>query len=224
MLALLGLKRLRNLVVVIAPYAVSVPLAFAVSESLDPATAAGLVALALAPGALLAPALVSAAGGRRGDMAGALVLGTAVLSFVLVATRPGTTTVALTASQAFVVASLLGGALPTLRDRILIPLRWAGHLAAVVVIALALASGPRIDAASAVVAFATLALTLGVAAAVARLLRRDVASALAAVGTRDPVIAIALAWSMGGPDATAVPLAGAVILGIASAALIIRRR
>jgi hypothetical protein len=224
MLALLGLKRLRNLVLIVAPYAVSVPLALAVSDRLETATAIGLVALVLAPGALLAPALVTAAGGRRGDMAGALVLGTAILSFVLVSLRPGATTVALTASQAFAVASLIAGAVPTVRDRILAPLRWAGNLAALVVIALALASGPRIDALSAVVALATLALTLGIAAAAARSLGRDVPSALAAVGTRDPIVAIALAWSIGGADATAVPLAGAVILGIASAALIIRRR
>ena len=186
MLAILGLKRLRNLVLVIAPYAVSVPLALAISERLEPATAAGLIALALAPGALLAPAVVSAAGGRRADMAGALVLGTVILSFVLVSPRPGATNVALTASQAFVVASLVAGAVPTLRDRILTPLRWAGHLAALVVIALALASGPRIDGVSVVVAFVALSLTLGIAAAVAASLRRDIPSALAAVGTRLP--------------------------------------
>jgi hypothetical protein len=209
---------------VIAPYAVSVPLAFAVADRLDPATAAGLVAVALAPGALLAPTLVTALGGRRADMAGALVLGTAILSFVLVATRPGTTTVALTAAQAFVVASLVAGAIPTVRDRILTPLRWAGHLAALAVIAVAVASGTRVDVVSAVVALVALALTLGTAAAVAGSLRRDMSSALAAVGTRDPIVAIALAWSMGGPEAAAVPLATAAILGIASAALIIRGR
>jgi hypothetical protein len=221
---MLGLKRLPNLVLVIAPYAVSVPLAFALSNRLAPAAAAGLVALALAPGALLAPAVVTASGGRRADMAGALVLGTVILSFALVVTRPGTSTVALTAAQAFAVASLVAGAMPTIRDRILIPLRWAGHLAALTVIALAVASGPRLDAASVVVALAALALALVVAGAAARLLRRDMLSALAAVGTRDPIIATALAWSIGGPEATAVPLAGAAILGIASAALIIRRR
>ena len=209
---------------VIAPYAVSVPLAFAVADRLDPATAAGLVAVALAPGALLAPTLVTALGGRRADMAGALVLGTAILSFVLVATRPGTTTVALTAAQAFVVASLVAGAIPTVRDRILTPLRWAGHVAALAVIALAVASGTRVDVVSVVVALVGLASTLGTAAAVAGSLRRDMSSALAAVGTRDPIVAIALAWSMGGPEAAAVPLATAAILGIASAALIIRGR
>jgi hypothetical protein len=211
-------------VLVIAPYAVSVPLALAIADRLESATATGLVALALAPGPLLAPALVTASGGRRADMAGALVLGTVVLSFVLVATRPGTSTVALTALQAFAIASLIAGAMPTVRDRILTPLRWAGHLAALVVIVLAVASAPRIDAVGAVVALALLAVTLVVAGAVAAVLRRDMLSALAAVGTRDPVVAIALAWSSGGPEATAVPLAGAAILGIASAALIIRRR
>ena len=62
------------------------------------------------------------------------------------------------------------------------------------------------------------------AVVVALILRRDLFSAVAGAGTRDPIVAIALAWSVGGPDATAVPLAGAAILGIASAALVIRRR
>jgi hypothetical protein len=153
-------------------------------------------------------------------MAGALVLGTALVSSVLVALRPGTSTVALTAAQAFAVASLVAGALPTVRDRILVPLRWAGYVAALAVIALAAGTGSRLDPVSVVVALASLALTLGVALA----LRRDLFSALAATGTRDPIVAIALAWSVGGPDATAVPIAGAAILGIASAALVIRRR
>lgn len=209
---------------VIAPYAVTVPLAFALSERLDPATSAGLTAVVLAPGAFLAPAVVTAARGRRADMAGALLLGTAAMSFVLVATRPGAIALALTAAQAFVVASLLAGALPTVRDRLLAPLRWAGHLAGLAVILLAAASGPRVDAATLAVALAAVALLLGVAGAAALALRRDVFSALAATGTRDPIVATALAWSTAGADASGVPLATAVILGIVAAALIIRRR
>ena len=108
---------------VIAPYAVTVPLAFVAAQQLDPATGAGLVALSLAPGALLAPAVVSAAGGRRADMAGALVLGTVVISFVLVVTRPEGSALALTAAQAFAVASLIAGAIPMLRDRLIAPKR-----------------------------------------------------------------------------------------------------
>jgi hypothetical protein len=211
-------------VLVVAPYAVTVPLALAVSERLDPATSAGLVALVLAPGALLAPAVVNAAGGRRADMAGALLLGTAVLSFVLVATRPDATTLALTAAQAFAVASLVAGALPTVRDRLLVPLRWAGHAAGLAVIVLAAASAPRVDAATVAAALAAVSLLLAVAGAAALVLRRDVFSALAATGTRDPIVATALAWSFGGVDATGVPLASAVILGIVATALVIRRR
>jgi hypothetical protein len=223
-LALLGLKRLRNLVLVVAPYAVSVPLAFAAAERLDPATGAGLVALALAPGALLAPAVVSAAGGRRADMAGALLLGTLVVSFVLVVTRPEESPLALTAAQAFAVASLLAGAMPTVRDRLLAPLRWVGYLAIAAVIGLAIASAPAIHVGTIVVAFAAVLLVLGIAGAVALALRRDPWSALAAAGTRDPIVAAALAWSTAGSDAAAVPLVSAAILGIAAGALIIRRR
>ncbi len=209
---------------VIAPYAVSVPLAFAVAERLEPASAAGLIAVALAPGALLAPALVTAAGGRRADMAGALLLGTVVLSFVLVATRSASTTLAMTAAQAFVIASLAAGALPTVRDRLLGPLRWGGHLAALAVIVLAIASRPPIDVSTVAVALAALTLTFGVAGAVALALRRDVFSAVAATGTREPIVAIALAWSTGGSDATAIPVVNAAILGIVAGALIFRRR
>ena len=209
---------------VIAPYAVTVPLAFVVAPQLDPATGAGLVALSLAPGALLAPAIVSAAGGRRADMAGALVLGTVVISFVLVVARPEGSALALTAAQAFAVASLVAGAIPTVRDRVIAPLRWTGHLAALAVIGLALANAPRIDIGAVLVAVAATALTLGAAGAVALALRRDLLSAVAAVGTRDPVLATALAWSTAGVDATAVPLASAAILGIVAGALMIRRR
>ena len=209
---------------VVAPYAVTVPLAFALSERLDSATSAGLVALVLAPGAFLAPSVVNAAGGRRADMAGALVLGTAVVSFVLVATRPGATALALTAAQAFAVVSLVAGALPTVRDQILVPLRWGGHAAALAVLLLAAASGPRVDAATLAVSLAAVAVLLVIAGTAALVLRRDVFSALAATGTRDPIVACALAWSISGPDATGVPLASAVILGIAATALVIRRR
>ena len=209
---------------VLAPYAVTVPLAFVVSERLDSATSAGLVALVLAPGAFLAPSVVNAAGGRRADMAGALLLGTVIVSFVLVATRPGAASVALTAAQAFAVASLAAGALPTVRDRILVPLRWAGHAAGLAVLVLAAASGPRVDAVTVAAALAAVIVVLVVAGTAAFVLRRDVFSALAATGTRDPIVACALASSISGADATGVPLASAVILGIAVTALIIRRR
>lgn len=209
---------------VIAPYALCVPLAYAISPSLDPATAGGLVAVVLAPGALLAPSVVSAGGGRRADMAGALLLGTVVLSFALVATRPGAGTLALTAAQGFAIASLVAGAVPTIRDRLLTPLRWAGHLAAAVVVGLAAASMPAVDLTTVGVAVAAVALALATAGAFALALRRDFLSALAATGARDPIVAIALAWSTGGSDAVAVPVVNAVILGIVAAALITRRR
>lgn len=209
---------------VVAPYALGVPLALFAGERLEPANAAGLIALALAPGALLAPTVVAAAGGRRSDMAGALLLGTLVLSFVLVVTRPPSSTLALTAAQAFVVASLAAGAMPRVRDRILPPLRWAGHVAGLAVLVLAVASRPAIDAKTVIVALAAVAVPLAVAGAVALVLRRDLFSAVAAAGTRDPIAAIALAWTTGGIDATAVPLVSAAILGIPAAALVLRRR
>lgn len=219
-----GLRRLPNLVLVVAPYAVSVPLALALAERFEPATEAGLVALALAPAALLAPAVLTASGARRADMAGALVLGTVIVSFLLVAFRASTTTLAITAVQAFVVASLAAGAMPTVRDRLLAPLRWAGYAAGVGVLGLAVASAPPIDMTVVLAGSLLFALTLGIAGGVALVLRRDPLSAVAGAGTRDPVVATALAWSLGGPEATALPLVTAAILGIVAAAMIIRRR
>lgn len=209
---------------VVAPYAATVPLAFVASDGLDPSAAAGLTSLAVVPGALFAPAVVSAAGGRRSDMAGALLLGTVILSVVLVATRQATGTAGLVAAQAFLAGSLVAGAMPTVRDRLALPLRWAARIAALVLIALAVASRPAFDARTVVLSLAVVTLTLVIAGVVALALRRDVLSAAAAAGTRDPVIAVALAWAVGGPDATAVPLASAVILGIVASAVVIRRR
>ncbi len=208
----------------IAPYAVGVPLVFVAAERLEAANAAGLVALALAPGALLASAVVSAAGGRRSDMAGALLLGTLIASFVLLVSRPDASTLALTGAQAFVLASLAAGAMPQFRDRALVALRWAGYVAGFAVVALAVAGGSKIDATTVIAALAAVAVTLAVAAAAALALRRDVLSAVAAAGTRDPIVAIAVAWATGGPAATGVPVVSAAILGIVAGALIIRRR
>ena len=143
---------------------------------------------------------------------------------MLVVTRPAASTLALTAAQAFAVASLAAGALPQVRDRILAPLRWAGYVAGLVVFLLAIAGGPPIDAVTVLVALAASAVTLVVAGAVAIALRRDLFSAVAAAGTRDPIVAIALAWATGGAEATAVPIVSAAILGIAAAALVLRRR
>ena len=223
-LALLGLRRLRNLVLVVAPYAVGVPLSFVISERQGPATAAGLVAMAVAPGALLAPAVVNAAGGRRADMAGALLLGTLILSFLLVVTRSSSTTLALTGAQAFVVASFAAGAVPTLRDRVLVPLRWLGYGAALAVVVLAAAEAPAIEASTVIVALVAVAVPLAGAGLAALVLRRDVLSAVSGAGTRDPIVGLTIAWASGGSDATAVPLVSAAILGIVAAALIFRRR
>jgi hypothetical protein len=191
---------------------------------LDRATATGLLAFALAPGALLAPTVVAAAGGRRADMAGALGLGTVGLSIVLTLLWPGANGPALIGAQAFVIASLVAGAVPTLRDRVLVPLAWLGQLAAAAVIALAVGSGPRLDPGALTVAVAAAAVTLAITGALAIVLRRDVLSALVGAGTRDPIVAIALAWSLGGPVATGVPIVNAAILGIAAGALVILRR
>jgi hypothetical protein len=224
LLALMGLRRPPNLVLIAAPYAVTVPLAFAVVPLLGQAAGAGLVALVLAPGALGAPLFVSAAGGRRADLAGALSLGTVIASVLLVATRPDSSGAGLTIAQAFLLGMVVGGAVPSLRELVAPPLRWGGHVAGVAVIALAAASGPALSSQAIVIAVVFAALVLAIAITVALTLRRDVLSAGAAAGTRDPIVATFVAWSIGGADATAVPLVNAVILGIVATAVFIRHR
>jgi nitrate reductase gamma subunit len=75
-----------------------------------------------------------------------------------------------------------------------------------------------------IVALGAALVTLVVAGGAALALRRDAFSAVAAAGTRDPIVAIALAWAAGGAGATAVPLVSAAILGIVAAASVLRRR
>jgi len=143
---------------------------------------------------------------------------------MLVATRPAMGTAGLVAAQAFLIGSLVAGAMPTVRDRLAMPLRWAGRVAALVVVGLAAASRPHIDASTVMLSLAAVVVTIVIAGAVALALRRDVLSAMAAAGTRDPILAIALAWSTAGSSATAVPIVSAVILGIVATAVIFRRR
>ena len=220
----MGLRRIPNLVLIVAPYAVTVPLAFAVLPLIGPAAGAGLVALVLAPGALSASSFVGAAGGRRSDLAGALSLGTVIVSVLLVATRSDTGGAGLTVAQAFLLGMVVGGAVPSLRERIAPPLRSAGLVAGVAVIALAVAGGRAPTAQDAIAAAALAALVVAIALTVALALRRDVLSAVAAAGTRDPIVATFVAWSTGGAEATGVPLVNAVILGIVGAAVLVRRR
>ena len=69
---------------------------------------------------------------------------------------------------------------------------------------LAIAGGAQVDTSTVVIALVAVAVMLIAAGATALVLRRDVPSRSPG-GTRDPIVAIALAWSAGGAEATGVP-------------------
>ncbi len=193
---------------------------------LDPATAAGLLALAAAPAVL---ALAPRAGelGGRGDTAGAFVLGTMVVWLILVVTGAPGGAAALPGIQAFALTAAVAAGFPKVRDAFLGPLRWLGDGALLVLLGAA-AIGPigglRTGlGAAAVVATGVLMLGILAAATAARLAKRDPRSAMIGSGTRDAGVAVAMASAMV-PGATAVPLLYACVLAIAAAAVIATSR
>ncbi len=158
-------------------------------------------------------------------MTGALTLGTAIVSFALVALRPDTNGAALIGAQAFAGGALVANALPALRDRLLVPLRWVGDVALLVVLGVGFASAtlPGVGPASLVVTVA-LIVPLSVAFSAAVALDRDRLSALVGVGSRDAVLAIPIGSSIYGPAAASLPLLYALVLFVGEAAALVRRR
>lgn len=222
-LALLALRRPRVLAVVLLPAVALVATARLAAAFLDPVIAAGILALAAAPAALILPPLAGSLGGRR-DTAGAFALGTAVVWVALVTTGTPGGSAALSGIQAFASAAAVAAGLPKVRDAIGGPIRVAGDAALAVLLGAALFAGPAIGPATIGVAAAALGLGLLAAAAVARLTRRDVRSAMIGSGTRDAGVGVALA-AAAGPGAVGVPLvyAGLVLAGVALVALARRR-
>ena len=222
--------RLRNLTLVLVP-AVAIGLSSLLIAPLAGGPIGdGAIALALVPAPLAASEVVTRLRGRM-DLAGALVLGTIVLSLLATGSRGALAAGALFAAvEAFAIVAMVANALPTLRDAVLAPLRFGGWAAAAAVVVLALVNAPSIGdstagAAAALVGAAAALFVAGTltAAIVALLLRRDVIAAVAGAGLRDPVLAVAFAAATTGPESSAVPLVyGVFCLGLAAVAL--RRR
>lgn len=211
-------------------------LALALQDRVDGRVAAGAIALTLVPAPLAAPDLVGRLRGGRMDQAGALVLGTAIASLLVIGSRGALASGALFgATEAFAISSMIANSLPTIRDRLLPVLRvvgWAGA-ALVVFTAVVLApplfdpppigTDPPLVLATAVVALALLVAGVGTSAAVARVTGRDVRAAIGGAGLRDPFLAIALATVTASPDSTGVPLLyGVFCLGLAALAFRVR--
>ena len=212
MLALLSLRRLRNLAQVVLPYGPGLLLVALLSPTLAEPDRAGLLAVAVAPALLSAPALAVAIGGRM-DRAGALLAGTIAASFVLALSRAGAVGGAMqNAMLAFVVGAGVAAMVPMLPAAARSALQRLGDLGFVVLLGLAIVGGASVDGAAALAAVALFVATVGAAAVVARVAGVEVRSAIAGAGTRDPAVATAFAVTLGGPSAAGIPIYSAALL------------
>ena len=212
MLALLSLRRLRNIAQVVLPYGPGLLLVALLSPTLAEPDRAGLLAVAVAPALLSAPALAVAIGGRM-DRAGALLAGTIAASFVLALSRAGAVGGAMqNAMLAFVVGAGVAAMVPMLPAAARSALQRLGDLGFVVLLGLAIVGGASVDGAAALAAVALFVATVGAAAVVARVAGVEVRSAIAGAGTRDPAVATALAVTLGGPGAAGIPIYSAALL------------
>src|SRR5262245_20165268 len=82
LLALRGLLRLRNVALIVVPFAALSAVAF-IAGTLDRELGTAAITLALVPAPLLGPDVVARMRGRM-DLAGALVLGTIVVSLLFI--------------------------------------------------------------------------------------------------------------------------------------------
>jgi hypothetical protein len=216
--------RVRNLALVIVPAVAMGALALFLDGRVDARVAAGAIALALVPAPFLGPELVGRMRDGRMDQAGALLLGTAIAAVLVIGSRGSLASAALFgATEAFALTAMFAGALPTIRDRALLPLRLLGWIAFAATLISAAVALPPIDATTIAVSFALFVVGAGSAALVARAFDRDVPAAVAGAGLRDPALGVALAAIAAGPDAMGVGLVYAVFcLGLAALALRLR--
>ena len=208
LLALLSLRRPRNLAPIVLAYAALGFLAVIVG---DPVVAI----LALAPSPLIGPALVRIAGARE-ETVGALLTGTLVLSFpILLAAIPGLGPQVNIALFAFVVGTALASAVPLFRDLVLPIVDGARYVALAIIL-----GGSGIAALAFVdpraVGIAALVLLVGAVSAGigAMIFGGDGVAAAIGAGTRDPAVAAGLAIASGLAGGVAVPLAYAALLAL----------
>ena len=208
LLALLSLRRPRNLAPILLAYAGLGVVAVIVR---DPVVAI----LALSPSPLIGPSLARFVAARA-ETVGALLTGTIVLSFpLLMAAIPGLGPSVNIALFAFVIGTALAGSLPTLRDVLLPVFDGARYVAMAIILGGAgLAAVSLVDLRA--VGVAALVLLVGVltAASGAILFGGNGIAAAIGAGTRDPAVAAALAMSAGLAGAGSVPLAYAALLAL----------
>ena len=208
LLALLSLRRPRNLVPIVLAYATLGLLAVVLG---DPVVAI----LALAPSPLVGPALARLIGARE-ETVGALLTGTIVLSFpLLLAAIPGIGQQVNVALFAFVFGAALATSVPQFRDLILPIVDGARYVAVAIVLGAAgVAAIAFVDPRA--VGVATLVLLVGAASAAigAVLFGGSWLAAAIGAGTRDPAVAAGLAIGSGLAGGAAVALAYAALLAL----------
>jgi hypothetical protein len=208
LLALLALRRPRNLAAVVLPYAGLGIVAVIVG---DPVVAI----LALSPAPLIGPALARLVAARAETVA-ALLTGTIVLSFpLLVASIPGLAPNINVSLFAFVIGAAFASSLPTMRDVVLPIVDGARYVAAAIILGVAaLAALSFIDPRAVGIAGLVLLVGAGSAAIGAILFGGDGLAAAIGAGLRDPAVAAGLAISAGLAGGAAVPLAYAALLAL----------
>jgi hypothetical protein len=223
LLALRALLRRRNLALILVPAAAIGAVALLLQGRVDERVAVGAIALAVVPAPFIAPELIGRMRGRA-DTAGALLLGTLMVSVLVIGSRGALAAGALfTATEAFAVPAMFANALPTMRDRALVPIRVLGWIALVAIFAGALATAlpPLFDRTgggteplpilpSLLVAAAMFVAGTASTAVTARVVGGNITAAIGGAGLRDPALAVVLATVIGGPGSTGVPLLYAV--------------
>ena len=236
LLALRALLRRRNLALIIVPAVAMGALALVLQGRVDERIAAGAIALAIVPAPFVAPEIIGRMRGRA-DLAGALVLGTVMISVLVLGSRGALAAGALfAATEAFAVPAMFANALPTVRDRVLVPLRVLGWIGLAVILASALAvalpllfdrtaggTEPLPILTSFLVAAAMLVAGTVSTAVAARIVGGNITAAIGGAGLRDPALAVVLATIVGGPESAGVPLVYAVFCLVLAAAALLRR-
>jgi hypothetical protein len=198
LLALLALRRPRNLAAIALPYA---GLGLVAAIVRDPVVAI----LVLSPSPLIGPTLARFVAARE-ERVGALLTGTIVLSFpLLLASIPGLAPKVNVALFAFVIGTALAGAVPIFRDAML-PIIDGGRYVAFAII-LAFVDLRAVGMAAALLALGAVSAAIGAFA-----FGGDGVAAAIGAGTRDPAVAAALAIASGLAGAAAVPVAYAALL------------
>jgi hypothetical protein len=208
LVALLALRRPRNLAPIVLAYAGLGLVAVIVG---DPVVAI----LALSPSPLIGPALARFVAARE-EAVGALLTGTIVLSFpLLIAAIPGLAPNVNVTLFGFVFGAALASAVPIFRDLILPIVDGARYVALAIILGAAVVVAASFVDPRAVGLAALVLLVGAVTAAIsAIILGGDGLVAAIGAGTRDPAVPATLAITLGLAGAAAVPLAYAALLAL----------